>query len=160
MKWIVFVMKQSVSTNLYHYYDIDTNSTKKLALLPGWVNEFSKWQNNLISFAFSIKMTTESSFITSGLVQSCALIWSGQCEIQRTLSIIGQCRSLPIKIVLLNPMLINSSQYQSMLEELIGVGWQWSTLQGISDQCQNFDRHWSAIGNDQGSPVFMIGAKI
>ncbi len=31
------------------------------------------------------------------------------------------------------------------LSMLIGIDWHW-------DQCQNFDRHWSALGIDRGSP--------
>ncbi len=42
-----------------------------------------------------------------------------------------QCRSMPIKILALIPML-------------------------ISDQCHDFDRHWSALGNDRGSPVYAM----
>ena len=49
----------------------------------------------------------------------------------RTPSINAQCRSKSIKIVALIPMSINSDQ--------------WSALRGISDQCHDFDRHWSAL---------------
>ncbi len=49
----------------------------------------------------------------------------------RTPSINAQCRSKPIKIVALIPMSINSNQ--------------WLAMRGISDQCHDFDRHWSAL---------------
>ena len=59
-----------------------------------------------------------------------------------------QCRSVPIKILALIPMSINSSQCRSVplnadWSELIGIDQQWSALKGISDQCHDFDWHWS-----------------
>ena len=79
----------------------------------------------------------------------------------------GLPRSMPIKILALIPMSINSGQCWSIpgidhsaelrrieknCEEFIGIDRQWSALRDISDQCHDFDRHWSALGNDRGSP--------
>ncbi len=47
-------------------------------------------------------------------------------------------------------MLINADQNHGMtmtMTLLIRIDRHW-------DQCQNFDRHWSALGIDQGSPVY------
>ncbi len=43
----------------------------------------------------------------------------------------------------------NADQYQSLQ---INAERQWLALRAISDQCQYFDRHWSALGIDWGSP--------
>ena len=58
----------------------------------------------------------------------------------RTPSVNAQCRSMPIKIM---ASIQNASQCQS--SALIGIDRHW-------DQCQNFYRHWSALGIDRGSP--------
>ena len=57
----------------------------------------------------------------------------------RTPPINAQCWSMPIKIM---SLILNLSQCWS----LIGIDRHW-------DQCQNFDRQWSALCNDWGSPV-------
>ncbi len=50
------------------------------------------------------------------------MLESEHMDVHRTPSINAQCRSMPIKILALIPMSINS------------------------DQCHDFDRHWSLIG--------------
>ena len=55
---------------------------------------------------------------------------------------------MPIKIVLLIPMPINSDK-----SSLRSIGRNW--LKGISDQFQNFDRYWSALGIDWRSPIII-----
>ncbi len=71
----------------------------------------------------------------------------------------SQCRSIPI----------NASQsgikmgfvwkvWKTCLiwhwSALIGIERNWSALRGISDQYHNFDRYWSGLGIDRGSPDF------
>ena len=88
-------------------------------------------------------------------------------------SINAQCRSMPIKIVALIPMPINSDQFLSMPDQaelirhwsaLIGIDQHWSilldpALRGIDRHWEEFqinamifDRHWSALGIERGSP--------
>ncbi len=90
-----------------------------------------------------------------------------------------QCWSMSIIILALIPMSIYFDQCRSMLinagssrmfywcldwsaliciernwSELIGINRQWSALRDISDQCHDFNHHWSAlIGIDWESPV-------
>ncbi len=85
--------------------------------------------------------------------------------ISGTPSINAQCRSMPIKSWHISQcwsMLMNSDQFwyrysvDRHWEELIRIDRQWTALRGISDQCYNFDRHWSALGIDPRSPVIDI----
>ncbi len=68
----------------------------------------------------------------------------------------SQCWSIPIIADQCRSMIINADQW-SMPDwhwsELIGIDQNWSALRGISDQCQDFDRHCSALGIDRGSPA-------
>ena len=57
---------------------------------------------------------------------------------------LDQCRSMPINIMAL---IWNTSQCRSF----IGIDRHWN-------QCQNFDRHWSTLGIDRGSPEFINSA--
>ncbi len=82
-----------------------------------------------------------------------------------------QFRSMPIngRSSRIDPALIGIDQHWSALvftnvllmpwssidwhwEKLLGIDQQRSALRGISDQCHDFDRHWSALGIDRGSP--------
>ena len=74
-------------------------------------------------------------------------IISLQDTVLRTPSINAQCRSMPINANQNCGIDTNADQFRSMPIN-------WSALRGISDQCQDFDRHWSALGFDPRSPEF------
>ncbi len=105
------------------------------------------------------------------------------CTKGRTPSINAQCRSMPLKIVAFDPksrvyiheigaererrnrwMPINSDQFcsipinssQCQTTKIQAMPWFWSALRGISDQCHDFDRHWSALGIDPRSPGLLL----
>ncbi len=61
----------------------------------------------------------------------------------RLVSSANQYQSMPIKIMELIPMSINSDQFY--IENLRGIDQHWSALRGISDRFHNFgiDRHWA-----------------
>ncbi len=153
--WLCLLLKHNTGhciVNLDGFDHIDTCSGSVYVLSCFWVLE------HLFSCESRVEMVVN-------LIISCFAKLLGK---RRTPSINAQCRSMPIKIPALIPMSINSDQCWSipidsshcrsmpinvLLMPWSGIDRQWSAFRDISDQCHDFDRHWSALGIDRGSPV-------
>ncbi len=137
-----------------------------------------KWHTNSARFNLTwlACMTMYSSWVIGWPMNQVIQVYVYTRTNSRTPSINAQCQSMPLKILALIPMSINSDQCRSKFwhnvltvftnvllmpwsgidrhwEELIGIDRNWSAVRGISDQCHDFDRHWSALGIDWGSLV-------